>query len=92
MNNKNISWVMFLCCIAMILIAFFVLSGGGTSQFIWVVVGICVVGHIAMMFLGYGYGKECDEKIEKEAEKNNEQVNKNVETKKGDDHRGGCCH
>ena len=91
MNNKNISLMMFFCCIAMILVAFFVLSGGGTP-FIWIIVGICVIGHIVMMFFGHSHGKEYDEKMEKETEKNNEQVNKNVETKKNDTYHGGCCH
>lgn len=97
MNNKKseyggMSWMMLFCCLFMILVALFVFRRGGTPQFIWIVVGICVIGHIAMMFFGHRHGKESDEKIEKENEENNEQINKNVEIKKNDNHRGGCCH
>ncbi len=82
--------MMLLCCVAMILIAFFALNRDGTSAFVWIVVSACVVGHIVMMFFGHRHGERCDDKNERETGNDIRQENKDAEAKRHNNH-GGCC-
>jgi|GEM_PF-2659897 len=86
-SGKRISWMMFLCCAVMVIAGFFIFRRTGGSGTPWILVGICIIGHITMMFFGHHHGEmENKEKEEKIIHANGEE--KNI---KHENH-GGCCH
>ncbi len=87
-GHKGMMWMMIPC----LLLIVFVLFGGASSKYLWLIMlGVCVVPHLWMMFKG-GHGGHSDTNIE---DKKDDTSAKQIEAKEKynkSGQGGSCCH